>query len=1123
MRVAMLSVDPIGLTPFTSFDPDSFSLMSAIADALIAIDANGVVQPALATAWERTSPLTMEFELRRGVRFHDGATFDSEDVVATFEAHRSPTPSACGGGILGPIVGVAALGPYRVRLETAFPDGMLIRRLFFGQIYSKGTLRTGGRDAVASAPVATGPYRFVRWDRGQEIVLERNPHHFGGQATVDHLHLPIMRKKQWVARLASGEIDVVFNADALDVVLARTMEGLTVQSRPASVAHAFLLRNRGPLADLRVRRAMNHALQRRILVDLSEHGMGEPQRSVSTRHEEGATECQAYRYSPELARSLLAEAGYPAGLRLRGVVSETSTALFHACSEFLARVGIELEAEIVPSSEWMSRIVIGNLSNRPCDTDFAVTSMGNPLAHALFLQFANMFSQGPGSLTRDPEYDAQFMKAATVVDPALATAAVQQLERYATDRALMLFTTEQHAHCLARSGCDVVLPLSGLPTGSTFASLRIGPRPIAAREPIARPDAERDYSTLLEGTSHSGTFYLPSDTAFSVPAAAQIWSNILASQERWHLQNRPLLREVVNLVAIKENLANVLNSTDRVAIVGYTEEGRQLFVNSGYQRLLGDDPRPVTERLAWSGNNSWATIRDTVDATGSWFGPIAVEVAGAFRSLYLTVSQAMNEEQVRIGHTFVFSDFSGEEERIKNSAIRTILDNVPYALFACDRQGRVRPGYSATSRHYFRGATVEGEELVALLGLPAKQAEAFRLCYEQLIDDVLPSEVALDQLPRRLPVGDRICGLSGSVLRDAAGAVDGALFTLLDVTDLVAAEQEAERLRGLMAVLRFRSSFAAFVRRFHAELRELGGGSPVEADARRALHTAKGVFGQFSLNGLARLIHEVEDLPVITAPDLARIRGAVERTLEENVAVWAIVLEEQEPTFAVSEGMIRRLLDRVGAGQSPSAAREVLAAGLQRWRRRPIAELVGPIEESCLQHAARIGKQVRVAMHGFELAVPLDLAPVVTNLVHLTRNALDHGIEAPADRGHKDPVGTLTLRARQLPDALEIDVLDDGRGIDVDRVVAKAIERGALPRERSPLLRPDEALALVFLDGLSTAESVSQTSGRGVGMTALREAVRAAGGTIHIDSTRGVGTRFELRLPCRWADPEAIS
>src|SRR5688500_13032993 len=170
-RVAFCSVDPIGLTTFDAFDPDSFSMTTAIADALIYIDADGQVQPALALSWERTSPLSLELELRRGVHFHDGSLFDAEDVVATFEAHRSPTPSACGGGILSTIVNVSALGPHRVRIETAFPDGMLLQRLYFGQIYPKSALRSAGREALAKHPIGTGAYRFVAWNRGREIVL----------------------------------------------------------------------------------------------------------------------------------------------------------------------------------------------------------------------------------------------------------------------------------------------------------------------------------------------------------------------------------------------------------------------------------------------------------------------------------------------------------------------------------------------------------------------------------------------------------------------------------------------------------------------------------------------------------------------------------------------------------------------------------------------------------------------------------------------------------------------------------------------------------------------------------------------------------------------------------------
>ncbi|HEU4539355.1 MAG TPA: ABC transporter substrate-binding protein, partial [Polyangiaceae bacterium] len=818
MRFAFLSVDPIGLTTFDSFDPDSFSVMSGIAEGLIYVDSDGAVRPALATDWRRVSPLAMEFDLRRGVTFHDGSGFDADDVVATFEAHRSPTPSACGGGILAPIAAVTALDRYRVRVETTFPDAMLLRRLFFGQVYAKGALRAGGRAGVCRRPVATGAYRFVRWDRGRQIVLERHPQHWAGAATVDRLCLPIVRQKEWLGRLEAGEIDVAMNVDAHDAVRAGRTPGLVVASRASSNSQAFLLRNRGPLADVRVRRALNHALHRRLLVAITEHGLGAPQRSVATAHEQGFVECEAFRYSPDLARKLLAEAGHGGGFVLRGLVSETSTALYFAVREFLSRVGVRLEAEIVPVAEWMSRVVLGNLGGRPYDGDFAVTVMANPVNHALFLQFANFFSGGPGSLTRDGAFDAAFLAAATAVEPDEAAGAVARLERYNVEQALMLFTVQQQAHAVCRPGFEVTLPIGGMPTTATYWSLRAGAPASAGAEPPARPAGERDYALLLEGTSHLGTFYLPDSARFAAPAAERIWSNIVASQERWWLQNEPLLREVVTLAESKESLSNVLESTRRVAIAGYSDEGRTLFINRGYEALLGADPRPATERLPRAGPKSWPEVRAAVDATGSWLGPVDVEVGDRYRPFYLTVTPALDDERVRVGYTFVFSDFSGEEERIKNAAIRALLDNVPYALFACDALGRVLPGYSAKSLEFFRGASVEGQDLADLLGLGPAEADSFRACYSQVVDDFLPPEVTLAQLPRRLLSRGRTLGLSGSIMRDADGAASGVLFTLIDVTDLARAEHEAERLRGVVQVLRFRTSFEAFVREIDGEL-----------------------------------------------------------------------------------------------------------------------------------------------------------------------------------------------------------------------------------------------------------------------------------------------------------------
>jgi hypothetical protein len=170
LRVALLPVDSPGLSSFHAYDAESFSLITAINDALVHINEDGELQPALAIHWERISPLEMEFELRQGVRFHNGEPFDAESVVATFEAHQRPTPSMVGGAVLSVITQAVEVDTYRVRIATRMPDAMLLRRLFWAQIYPKGVLERGGRDAFAREPIGTGAYRLASYQPGHEIV-----------------------------------------------------------------------------------------------------------------------------------------------------------------------------------------------------------------------------------------------------------------------------------------------------------------------------------------------------------------------------------------------------------------------------------------------------------------------------------------------------------------------------------------------------------------------------------------------------------------------------------------------------------------------------------------------------------------------------------------------------------------------------------------------------------------------------------------------------------------------------------------------------------------------------------------------------------------------------------------
>ena len=170
--------------------------------------------------------------------------------------------------------------------------------------------------------------------------------------------------------------------------------------------------------------------------------------------------------------------------------------------------------------------------------------------------------------------------------------------------------------------------------------------------------------------------------------------------------------------------------------------------------------------------------------------------------------------------------------------------------------------------------------------------------------------------------------------------------------------------------------------------------------------------------------------------------------------------------------------------------------------------------------ARALGKDVVLEQRGEDTAADKDVIEMLADpLVHLVRNSLDHGVEAPDVRlaAGKPARATLTLAAHQEPDAVVLDVVDDGRGIDPDAVRRKAVERGVVTADEAAALTDDEAVQLVFRPGFSTAETVSDVSGRGVGMDAVRASIEATGGTVTLSSVRGEGSRVRLRLPLSMA------
>jgi len=193
-----------------------------------------------------------------------------------------------------------------------------------------------------------------------------------------------------------------------------------------------------------------------------------------------------------------------------------------------------------------------------------------------------------------------------------------------------------------------------------------------------------------------------------------------------------------------------------------------------------------------------------------------------------------------------------------------------------------------------------------------------------------------------------------------------------------------------------------------------------------------------------------------------------------------------------------------------------LQNAVMKTRMQPIGRLFQKYPRIARDLARQLGKEIELVISGEETEIDKTMIDDLSDpLIHLIRNAVDHGIESPEDRvaTGKKPVGTIQLSAKQEGDHILIIIADDGRGMSPEKIRAKAVEKGLISAEEANSLDDRQSLNLIFLPGFSTAEKVSDVSGRGVGMDVVRTNITKLNGTIDVHSEVGRGTHFIISLP----------
>ena len=213
------------------------------------------------------------------------------------------------------------------------------------------------------------------------------------------------------------------------------------------------------------------------------------------------------------------------------------------------------------------------------------------------------------------------------------------------------------------------------------------------------------------------------------------------------------------------------------------------------------------------------------------------------------------------------------------------------------------------------------------------------------------------------------------------------------------------------------------------------------------------------------------------------------------------------------------------AAQQVSGITSELQDGVMRTRLQSIDSAWARFPRVVRDLAMALGKQVRVVTEGDETELDRSIIEAIKDpLTHLVRNAVDHGIESPAEReaAGKPAEGLITIRAAHDGGQVTIEIRDDGRGIDLEKVRAKGVERDLVTPAQAARLSPHDTIELIFQPGFSTADQVTNLSGRGVGMDVVRTNIERIGGTVDVATEAGAGTTYTLTIPLTLAIVPAL-
>lgn len=384
----------------------------------------GDYKPQLATAWKWESPTTLSLTLRQGVTFHNGDRFGADDVVYTFNVVTGPEAKIATRQNTDWIKNVEKTGEHQVRIHLKAPFPAALEYLAGPTpIYPAAYFRKVGLEGYSRAPVGTGPYKITAIAPGQGVTMVKNTDYFKGspvgQPSIGTIRFVIIRDPEArMAQLMTGAVDWIWRVPADQAESLKAMPKLSVLSGETMRVGFMSINSQGstpesaPFKDVRVRQAVNHAINRKALADSLVRGGSQPVFAPCFRTQSGCETGQVvqYDYNPDKAKALLAAAGYPNGFET-DLWAYREREYAEALIGDLRRVGIRARLHFVQYPALRTELRAGRAS-------LTFQAWGSYSINDASAFAGNFFKGGADDTAKDPQVIEWLNTADTLVDPA---------------------------------------------------------------------------------------------------------------------------------------------------------------------------------------------------------------------------------------------------------------------------------------------------------------------------------------------------------------------------------------------------------------------------------------------------------------------------------------------------------------------------------------------------------------------------------------------------------------------------------------------------------------------------------------------------------------------------------